>query len=169
MSIKPSVWVVFMLGATAVSAGGCGSDEPDCAEIMTSDLAVDTSSGAPVFSWEGDRVEYLDVYPGELSPDVYGGLEIPNKVKPVWGVLCQCQSDDTCDDSHGCLVSSVTFGEVPEVKEEVTEDGAAEPLVSGETYTVRLGSFCSGERIEDRDGETGFIGRKELSMSFSAP
>lgn len=163
MSFGTKLWLGLSLVGAALCAPGCRSGDAPCEDFDFSRLEVDTSSGAPVFSWSGGLVEFLDVYPGQLpeEPEASGGPQVPPGTRPLWEPACQCQTEDAdiCENERSCLSSPVTYGEVPPTPVQVSEDRGVQELVSGETYTVVIGSFCTSSDI----------GQRSIWTSFQAP
>ncbi len=82
-----------LLLLTALLPVGCGYSGPPCEDVAHSDMQVDTSSGAPVFSWSGDNANDLAVYAGAVSENY----------EAVWEVSCECEGNiENPDGNVGC-------------------------------------------------------------------
>jgi hypothetical protein len=151
----------------ALSVVAC-NPEPTCEEIELSPLEVDTSSGTPVFRWQGEVADLA----------VEGVDEI------AWSIRCNCLAEERnpdrnagCKHTEGeyefrhCLTGPVSYGETPDVDtlvepgdyDETIEQLEPVPLVSGQEYEVHITAFCAAGRDPDANNS---VVRK---ASFTAP
>ena len=128
-----------MKGFTFLSLGlafstGCASDLP-CEDI--SDLQVDTTVSPIVFSWTG-KVGHLTVETGEVTLEDSS----PERGESVWDFRCEEFVDvkDGATIYENCISGPITFGELPSNADESIEEAT---LVSGDSYTARVGQYCS--------------------------
>ena len=128
----------------ALSLSACDYDGPPCEEVEHYDLVVDSSSGSPVFSWEGDPANDLVV----RDPDG----------NSLWEVSCACKTHERDPDSNrgcrdrvdwdfrACLESPISYGELPDVETLHLDPELylydARPLHPGSAYVVEVRTYC---------------------------
>jgi hypothetical protein len=163
--------------AAAVAWGCVGYEGPPCDEIDTRGLTVDASGRVPVATFEGARPNYATVFEGDVGSTAESEFDF-FEGDPVWQVDCACHDrtgefgcrDNLDQELRACVRSPLTYGEggspnaVPTVR--------PAPLRSGEVYSLVVGSYCRGERIQDdavNGGDPFHVNHVESLAVFTAP
>ncbi len=159
----------------------CDYSGPPCEDIEFADVAVDASVSPPVFSWSGDKPNFLEVYPGDVAAEATADFGEPGA--SVWGVSCDCKANIEnpganigCKDQvdweyRACIESPTTYGTLG-AAENILEDTPPAELTTGELYTLFVGSVCSGEKKQDdalNGGDPYHVNESAATAVFTAP
>ena len=124
----PRFLLPFLLSCTEAA-----SDEKADHESFL--IAVDTSGEVPMFTWGSQNMSELTVT-GQSDGAVY------------WSISCQT---DTGGDEN-CLASPIAYGD----SGFFSVDAGPEELIAGDTYSVLITGYHSGDDVPEKVGEGSF-------------